>query len=202
MQKMMNKSIGLLSFLLMAVSLSIASVALADEQYIFDQPNVVSAPMKDKLEKLLTELDTKKNLLIEEHIIKTIDKNDPHKIIGELAHKLDARGSKAENRALVLYVLDDNFVEIYPNEKLAAIIKTENIASITQNAKNKLQEKNYDEMTRIAIAGIYHYYQKNPTEQSIKKDDSGKSTLFNMLIAVILLVVVVGIIKMKNRQSL
>lgn len=198
----MNKSIGLLSFLLMAVSLSIASVALADEQYIFDQPNVVSAPMKDKLEKLLTELDTKKNLLIEEHIIKTIDKNDPHKIIGELAHKLDARGSKAENRALVLYVLDDNFVEIYPNEKLAAIIKTENIASITQNAKNKLQEKNYDEMTRIAIAGIYHYYQKNPTEQSIKKDDSGKSTLFNMLIAVILLVVVVGIIKMKNRQSL
>ena len=202
MQRIMNKSIGALGFLVVTLSLSILSprLAFADEQYIFDQGNVVTAPMKSKLEKLLTELDIKKNLLIEEHIIKTIDKNDPHKIIGELAHKLDARGSKAENRALVLYVLEDNFVEIYPNEKLAAIIKKENFASITQNAKNELQQKNYDEMTRIAIAGIYHYYQ-SPTEQTVEKNE-GKKTLYNMLFAIILLVVVVGLIKMSNKKSL
>jgi|GEM_PF-5023948 len=205
MQTFLNKTIGAkLSWLLLTVGLGFAcnQVAFAEDNYINDQANVVSPAMKGKLDKLLSELETKKNLLIEEHIVPTLGNDDPLKIINELSDKLDARNSKAENRALILYVLDNGFVHIYPNKPLATIISKENIASIVQNATKKLQDKNYDEMARIGIAGIYHYYQNSATDKTSDKSSTGKKTLLNMLLVLVLLVVVIGIVKMSNKKSL
>ncbi len=205
MQHMMNnqfwaKALGLL--LTLGLSLASAKIAYADEQFIFDPNGVVSASMKVKLDKLLTELDQKKNLLIEEHILPTLGNDDPLKVVGELAQKLDSRGSTAENRALVLYVLDNNFVQIYPNQKLASIIDSAALASVAENAKQQLQQRNYDEMARVSIAGIYHFYQKSGTLQPTESSESNKKAIYNMLFALIVLVVVVGLIKMSTKKSL
>lgn len=204
MQQLMNKrfwskALGLL-VISMGLCLACNRIAYAEDQFIYDPNSVVSASMKGKLDKLLAELDSKKNLLIEEHILPTLGKDDPLKVVGELAHKLDARGSKAEYRALIVYILDSNFVQIYPNKKLGAIIDTNTLAGVADNAKKQLQEKNYDEMARISIAGIYHFYQQSGVTQEAKENTSNKS-LYNMLIALVVLAVVVGIVKLSSKKS-
>ncbi|HRE33005.1 MAG TPA: TPM domain-containing protein, partial [Candidatus Berkiella sp.] len=133
--------------------------------YVHDEANVVSTAMKEKLEKLLAELDEKRNLRIEEVILPSLNNQDPSKIVGELAQKLDAHETKAEYRALILYVTDSGYIQIYPNQKLATILEEKSLANIVQTATKQLQEKNYDEMARVGVAGIFHYFQKNPETQ-------------------------------------
>jgi hypothetical protein len=203
--QMMNKQFWTktLGFLVaLGLNLACAHIAYADSEYIFDPNKVVSSSMKGKLDKLLSELDAKKSLLIEEHILPTLGKEDPLKVVGEFAQKLDSRGSKAEYRALVLYVLDNNFVQIYPNKKLASIIEQTAFVSVADNAKKELQQKKYDEMARISVAGIYHFFQKSGVQQATDSGESNKKAIYNMLFALIVLAVVVGLIKMSTKKSL
>lgn len=180
---------------MMGLCLSPSIVWAQQANYVHDEANVVSAAMKDKLEKLLAELDEKKNLRIEEVILPSLNNQDPSKVVGELAQKLDAHETKAEYRALILYVTDSGYIQIYPNQKLSAILGEQSIANIVQTATKQLQEKNYDEMARVGIAGIFHYFQKNPQTQDKNAAQGRSKTMINLLLVIVALVVVVGLIK-------
>ncbi|MCS5712350.1 TPM domain-containing protein [Candidatus Berkiella aquae] len=192
----------MLSCLVVIVGLFISPSIIWAQQanYVHDEANVVSAPMKEKLEKLLTELDEKRNLRIEEVILPSLNNQDPSKVVGELAQKIDAHETKAEYRALILYVTDSGYIQIYPNQKLSAILDEKSLANIVQTATKQLQEKNYDEMARVGVAGVFHYFQKNP-ETQVKNDAEGRSkTMINLLLIIVALVVVVGLIKFGRKQ--
>lgn len=191
----------MLGWVLLSISLLLSPiVANAQTNYVYDNANVLSASMKDKLEKLLTELDEKKNLRIEEVILPSFENKDPDTVIRELAQSLDSHGSKAEYRALVLFVLDNGTVAIYPNDKLATIINDKAKENIIKNAKLKLAAKNYDEMARIGVAGIFHYYQKGGAQTGDNTAEGSTKKYVNLLIMLIGLGAVVGLIMFSRKK--
>lgn len=191
-----------LSWIFLSLSLLLSPwIANGQTNYIHDNANVLSSAMKDKLEKLLTELDEKKNLRIEEVILPSFENKDPEAVVRELAQNLDSHTSNAEYRALILFVLDNGTVQIYPNEKLATLINDKAKTNIIQNAKLKLSAKNYDEMARIGIAGIFHYYQKGAAQAGDKSTNDQTKKYVNILIMIIGLVAVVGLILFSRKKS-
>ncbi len=195
---MLSQTFG---WIFLSLSLLLAPwIANAQTNYIYDNANVLSSAMKDKLEKLLTELDEKKNLRIEEVILPSFENKDPEAVVRELAQSLDSHGSKAEYRALVLFVLDNNDIQIYPNDKLAAIIHDKAKENIIKNAKLKLVAKNYDEMARIGVAGIFHYYQKGAAQAGENASDKQTKKYVNLLMILIGLGAVVGIVMFSRKK--
>jgi len=208
MQSIQKVSIWAKTVRLLVIALWIgmvySSTALAEYNYIKDEANVLSDTIKQRLNKLLISLEEQKNIRIEEVILPTIGSKDPLQVVGELARELDANPTKAENRVLIVYVLDSGFIQIYPNAKLSTILTKENIDNVIQNASTKLQDKNYDEMARIGVAGVYHHYQRKQAASSdgAQNNKQSKKTLFNIFIALALLGVVVVLIKMSSKKKL
>ncbi len=195
---MLSQTLG---WVFLSISLLLSPiVANAQTNYVYDNANVLSASMKDKLEKLLVELDEKKNLRIEEVILPSFEDKDPDTVVSELVQNFDSHTSNAEYRALILFVIDNATVQIYPNDKLAALINDKAKENIIQNAKLKLTAKNYDEMARIGIAGIFHYYQKGATQTGNNSSEGSTKKYVNLLIMLIGLGAVVGLIMFSRKK--
>ncbi|MGE3319793.1 MAG: YgcG family protein [Candidatus Berkiella sp.] len=186
----------------MCLGMVYSTAALAEYSYIKDEANVLSDTIKQRLNKLLSSLEEQKNIRIEEVILPTIGSKDPLQVVGDLARQLDANPTNAENRVLIVYVLDSGFIQIYPNAKLATILNQENIDNVIKNASTPMKEKNYDEMARIGVAGVYHHYQKHQPVDKAASEKKTKKTMFNILIALGLLGVVVALIKLTSKKSL
>lgn len=204
MNKLSSDWTKILSLIVMFIGLSIAYApfAFAESNYVHDEANVLSASMKEKLNQLLSDLEKGKNIRIEEVILPTVGTQDPSTVAGEIVQKLDSKASPAENQAVIIFIIDNGFIQIYPNQKLAAALDEKTIASIIKNASKSMQDKKYDEMARVGVAGVYHYFQKSNAGNGAGKESSSKKPLLNIAFALLVLVVIVGLIKFSNKKSL
>lgn len=209
MQRIQQLSIWIKTVRLLVIAMCIgmfySNVVFAEYSYIKDEAGVLGDTIKQRLNKLLSSLEEQKNIRIEEVILPTMGTKDPLQVVGDLARQLDANPTNAENRVLIIYVLDNGFIQIYPNTKLSAILTKENIDGIIKNASKPMQDKNYDEMARMGVAGVYHYYQKQQPQGSADKTataQKSKQPLLNILFVLVLLGVVVAIIKFSNKKPL
>lgn len=204
MNKLISESTKIFSIIIMFLGLSLAwgPLAYAESVYVHDEANVLSASMKEKLNQLLGDLEKSKNIRIEEVILPTVGTQDPTTVAGEIVQKLDSKASPAENQAVIVFIVDNGFIQIYPNQKLAPALDEKNIAGITKNAAKSMQDKKYDEMARVSVAGVYHYFQKHNAANGAVKDSSSKKPLLNIAFALLVLVVIVGLIKFSNKKSL
>jgi len=204
MNKLTSDWTKILSLMVMFIGLSVAYApfAFAESNYVHDEANVLSASMKEKLNQLLGDLEKGKNIRIEEVILPTVGTQDPSTVAGEIVQKLDSKASPAENQAVIIFIIDNGFIQIYPNQKLATALDEKTIASITKNASKSMQDKKYDEMARVGVAGVYHYFQKSNGNNGAGKETSSKKPLLNIAFALLVLVVIVGLIKFSNKKSL
>lgn len=204
MNKLISEWTKVLSLMVIFIGLSVAytPLAFAESNYIHDEANVISASMKEKLNQLLGDLEKGKNIRIEEVILPTVGTQDPSTVASEIVQKFDSKASPAENQAVIIFIIDNGFIQIYPNQKLAAALDEKTIASIIKNASKSMQDKKYDEMARVGVAGVYHYFQKSNAGNGASKESSSKKPLLNIAFALLVLVVIVGLIKFSNKKSL
>lgn len=191
-----------LMVMFLGISLAYTPLAFAESNYVHDEANVLSASMKEKLEQLLSDLEKSKNIRIEEVILPTVGTQDPATVASEIVQKLDSKATPAENQAVIIFIIDNGFIQIYPNQKLAPALDEKAIAGITKNASTSMQDKKYDEMARVSVAGVYHHFQKSNATNGAVKDASSKKPLLNIAFALLVLVVIVGLIKFSNKKSL
>lgn len=158
---------------LLTVWLVIApTFAMAMATHLQDYAQVVSPEIAGRIEKLLAEIAEKKGLYIEEVILSSREGKSLNSVEKMYTQRLEQDETAIKKRVLLLIILDDHFAKLYATENLASVF-TERISNdVVENVKQQMSEKRFDEMARIGVAGIYHYFEASqPKEKSnIKKN--------------------------------
>lgn len=134
-----------------------------------DYAQAVSPEVSDRLEKLLIDIESKKKLYIEEVILPDTGGKSIESIENTFTQRLQQNTTSVEKRVLLLIILKDRFAKLYTTANLAKIYNDKVVADILANVNERMKERRYDEMARIGVAGIYHYYQEASPSQSKKK---------------------------------
>lgn len=140
-----------------------SSIALAS--HLQDYAKVISPEVASRLEKLLGEIESKKGLYIEEVILPNRDGQSLESIESTYIKRLEQTNSTVDKRVLLLIVLDENFAKLYTSENLSKTFNAKSSNDIIANVTMRLSEKHYDEMARVGIAGIYHYFEASQPKQ-------------------------------------
>lgn len=164
----MTKQPKYLLFLITAWLFLSPTIAMA--AHFQDYAQIVSPEIASRLEKLLAEIEEKKDLYIEEIILPSREGKPLDAVEITYTQRLEQNTSPVDKRVLLLIILDDHFVKLYTSGNLSSIF-TENVSNdIIGNVTMRMTEKRYDEMARIGVAGIYHYYEASqPKDQTTVK---------------------------------
>ncbi len=195
-----SHSILFIYALLLSLLICFVSTTLfAESAHFQDNAKVVSADMASKLEIELGEIESKDGYHLEVVIIPNFYQRQPDAVITAFTQQLAKNAPSANKRALLLIVLENNLALIRPTTNIAAAYNTENSKDIIDNIKLQINQKNYDEMARIGVAGMFHYYQtKFGTET---KSASSTKTLINVALFIIILIGVVFMITRMQKKS-
>lgn len=197
--KKSNSILFIYALLLSLLICFVSTTLFAESAHFQDNAKVVSADMAAKLESELREIESKDGYHLEVVIIPNYNQRQPDAVITALTAQLAKNAPSADKRALLLIVLENNLAIIRPTPNIAAAYNTENSKDIIDNIKIQMNKKNYDEMARIGLAGMYHYYQ---TKFAIEtKPASNTKTLLNVGLFIIALIGVVFMIRgMQKKQ--
>jgi uncharacterized membrane protein YgcG len=158
---------------LLTVWLVIApTFAMAMATHLQDYAQVVSPEIAGRIEKLLAEIAEKKGLYIEEIILPSREGKSLNSVETMYTQRLEQDDTAIKKRVLLLIILDDHFAKLYSTENLSSVFSERISNDIVENVKHRLSEKRFDEMARIGVAGIYHYFEASqPKEKTnIKKN--------------------------------
>lgn len=165
-------------------------VAYAQTPHIQDYANILSPKIKKELDVFLNEVESKKKLLIEE-IILPLDQVQPSQ--QELLRLLDKTSSEANQKVLLVINSETSTVHIITTPNLNSIYNDAVKKDITENVLFNLKAKKYDEMARVGVAGIYHYYEKPSA--------SSKKTIMNVIFLLLGLVAVVILLRLRPSKT-
>lgn len=163
-----------------------ATTGICQTAHIEDYAQVLSPEITTRLEKLLDEIEAKKGLYIEEIILFEKGGKSLESIEKTFVERLEQNPTQTDKRVLLLIVMEDKFVKLYASGNLQNIYNQKNSNDIIANVKLRMAERRYDEMARIGVAGIYHYYQ-----ESLPKEK--KNYLYNILFFTIAIIAVLVI---------
>lgn len=168
--------------------------------YLQDNAHVVSEDMAGKLENILTDIQTKDGLHFEVVILPNFYDRQPEAVLNAYIEQLAKNAPNVDKRALLFIVLDNNIAVIRPTSNIASAFDEKSTNEILDNVKKSMSEKNYDEMARIGIAGVYHYYQKQFPTQKPQETSFKKLTNLGIIVAVLILVIFLVSSRKKKTQ--
>jgi uncharacterized membrane protein YgcG len=178
-----------------------ASITYAATLHLQDNAKVVSADMAGKLEKELGIIESTDGLHLEVVILPNFYDRQPEAVVNAFTQQLAKNAPDVPKRALLLIVTSNGVVELRTTDNINSAFDAKNVKDISDNIKIKLNEKNYDEMARIGIAGVYHYYEKQfPNKQKAAKSNSKQ--IFNIALFIIILVGVVFMVRSMPKKPI
>ncbi len=199
MAKKSNSILFIYALLLSLLICFVSTTLFAESVYFQDNAKVVSADMAAKLESELREIESKDGYHLEVVIIPNFYQRQPDAVITAFTAQLAKNAPSVDKRALLLIVLENNLAIIRPTPNIAAAYTADHSKDIIDNIKIQLSKKNYDEMARIGVAGMYHYYQ---TKFAIEnKPASPTKTLLNIGLFIIVLIGVVFMIRNMQKKQ-
>lgn len=166
--------------------------------YLQDNAKVVSEEMATNLDKELVNIESRDGLHFEVVILPNFYDRQPEAVLNAYIEQLAKNSPNTDKKVLLLIVLENQIAVIRPSSAIASAYNEQVANEIIDNVKKSMKEKNYDEMARVGIAGVYHYYQKQFPSASAQKPatDSWKK----MANIGIILAVLVGVILLINSQ--
>lgn len=174
--------------------------AFAEGPYLQDNAKVVSQEMTGKLEKVMGEIEAKNGLHLEMVILPNFYNREPNAVINAFAQQLNKNATESSKKALILIVINPTEVAIKSTANIAEAFEGNASKDIIENVKTQINAKNYDEMARVGIAGMFHYYQKKfPTIQ--EKPKSLLKNYFNAGLMIILAIVIVFVFRMMQKKK-
>lgn len=197
------KSFGYRPILLLSIILFLlSSSSYGASLHLQDNAKVVSPEMTDKLEKELSAMEARDGFHLEVVILPNFYGRQPEAVINAFNEQLAKNAPDVAKRALLLIVTENGVVELRTTSNIQAAFNAKSFKDISDNVKIKLNEKNYDEMARVGMAGVYYYYQKAFPNKPAKGADSNNKQLFNIALFVILLIVVVFLVRAIPKKPL
>ncbi len=164
-----------------------------------DHANVVSKDMAEKLEKELANIEAKDGLHFEVVILPNFYQRQPEAVLNAYIEQLAKNAPSTDKSVLLFIVLDNKIAVIRPSASIAAAYDAQVATEVTDNVKKNIDEKNYDEMARIGIAGIYHYFQKQ--FPSAQEPSSAWKRFMNLGIILVVLVMVIFLITAMQKKK-
>lgn len=169
-----------LLYLIIAWLMMAPTFAIAITPHLQDYAQVVSPEIANRIEKLLAEIAEKKGLYIEEVILPSREGKSLNSVETMYIQRLEHDETSINKRVLLLIILDDHFVKLYATENLSSIFNEKTSSDVIENVKQRMSEKRFDEMARVGVAGIYHYYEASQP----KKPTNIKRNLIFFLVAI------------------
>lgn len=176
-----------IGYWLIGISLFFNSQVWATSEHLQDEAKVVNTVLKEKLEQLAHQLETKNGLYLKQIILSRF-RGDPTAHINSLIVHLNQETTHA-SQILIVIELESHFSQIYVSENLRAIFTPQVLKDINANIIKQMNEKDYDQMARIAFAGIYHYYNHTPAKSF---------SLFNLSLFALGLLLIFLLVKRKT----
>ena len=162
--------------------------------HLQDPANVVSPQIANRLEKLLTDIDTHKGLSINEVILPTTEGKSLDELSQTYIQHIEQSTPSVNNYVLLLIILEDRSAKLYPSKNIEHAFNDKVSNDILENVIINLNEKRYDEMARIGVAGIYHYYEKS---QPRLQSHFSKNAIFYLITIIALIGMSIVIIRRK-----
>ncbi len=180
----------------------ISTTLFAATTFLQDNAHVVSAEMASKLEKELEAIESRDGLHFEVVILPNFYNRDPQAVVDAYTQELAKNSANIDKRVLLLMVLDNKLAIIRPSSNIAAAYNEATVKEIIDNIKKNMDEKKYDEMTRIGIAGIYHYYEKQfPSAKQETSNKWKKYSNLGVILATLVLVIILITSLQKKKQN-
>ncbi|MBI2791843.1 MAG: TPM domain-containing protein [Gammaproteobacteria bacterium] len=195
-------SFGYRPILLLSIILFLFSSSSYGASFLQDNAKVVSPEMAEKLEKELGAIESRDGFHLEVVILPNFYGRQPEAVVNAFNEQLAKNAPNVDKRALLLIVTENGVVELRTTNNINSAFDAKSFKDISDNIKIKLHEKNYDEMARIGIAGVYYYYQKVFPNKPTKAAGSNNKQLFNIALFVILLIVVVFLVRAIPKKPL
>ena len=168
----------------------ISTTLFAQEVYLQDNAHVVSSDMASKLETELGAMESRDGLHFEVVILPNFYNRDPQAVVDVYTQQLAKNSPSTDKRILLLIALDNKLAIIRPSSRVALAFDEAIAKEIADNVKKNIDAKNYDEMARIGIAGVYHYYEKQfPSPKKEATNPLKKFLNFGIIIAVLIAVI-------------
>lgn len=186
---------GIKIFVFVIIQL-ISSALFANVPHIQDDPKILSSEMTTKLEDLLTDIETKKQLRIEVVILNSFNDLSEEAVANAFYEQMDKNSPDINQKVLLLLATDRNYANIFPSVNLSSIYTPEITKDIVANVSKKLTEKNYDDAARVGIAGIYHYFDKNTEKPSALRNFG--TILFNLIFVGVVIYILFLVIRKRK----
>ncbi len=163
--------------------------------YIDDNANVISKDTDMKLSQLLADTEKEENFHVQAIVLPTFYGKAQDKVISAYYQNMIVN-SKVDRAALLIIVLDKEFVQIVTTPNIVRVFNVTVVKDIVANVKKQMLEKNYDEMLRVGVAGILHYYKEKAAKST---HNSSLNILRNM--GGLLVIAVLIFYAMHRRQA-
>ncbi|MBS0286807.1 MAG: TPM domain-containing protein [Proteobacteria bacterium] len=177
----------------------ISTTLFADGMHLQDNAHVVSKDMADKLENELGAIESRDGLHIEVVVLPNFYERQPDAVLNAYIQQLAKNAPNVDKRVLMLIVLSSKVAVIRPTSNIAQAYNEANAKEIIDNVTKNLNEQKYDEMARIGVAGLYHYYQKEFPPQKAQVSEWKKYG--NLGIIIIALVFVIFLITSRQKKK-
>ncbi len=164
-----------------------------------DNAQVVSETMAKNLEKELVDIEARDGLHFEVVILPNFYQRQPEAVLNTYIDQLAKNAPSIDKRVLLFIVLENNLAVIRPSSNIVEAFNTQSANEIIENVKKNMAEKNYDEMARVGVAGVYHYYQAKFPSQKPAMDTWKKYT--NIAIILVTLIAVIFIISAQRKKK-
>ena len=162
--------------------------------HLHDPANVLSPQISNRLEKLLTDIESHKGLSINEVILPNAEGKSLDELSRTYIQHFEQSTPAVKNYVLLLIILEGSSAKLYPSKNVAHAFNEKVTNDILENVIINLNEKRYDEMARVGVAGIYHYYEKS---QPRLQSHFSKHAIFYLIAIIALFGVSIVIIRRK-----
>ncbi|MFI4938256.1 MAG: TPM domain-containing protein [Candidatus Berkiellales bacterium] len=175
------------------VILSFCTALFAANTHLQDIAGVISSDMSMKLETLAAGIEKKNKLYIEEVILADFAGKSPDLVINSYIDKLKLTSPTIPNKALLIIVVGEDYAHLFVSPSLNSIYTDKVKQDIVENVKLQIRQNNYDEMARVGIAGVYHFYETKPK--------GAKHPIMNIILIVVALIILAALFTLKRQKA-
>lgn len=147
--------------LLITITLFFTSINYANAQYLEDQANVIEPNFVQQYNTVLSDLETKQDLLVHVVIVPSFANQDAVDTINKSIDKLTQSTSKASQRILLFISLDTPYASIHPSTNLVSVYPKIVQDEIASKIKSNIANKQYSQMLKDSLGSVVQYYDQS-----------------------------------------